>query len=216
MIQICISNTARRVLLSRLSDTFREYFHANWVICLRRSRTALPYAIVLSRHFEFIVFLCWNNKESFRYPFCVLLGHKDFDVSISKNSFFHFTDPNFNLLYLSISNLLSFFRCACAMVGERIAANIANVREGCKFSFTIVLGIDHTVNLLPSSDPGVVGETTILDKKWDYDLSSIRSSCEEFEESLVEDFERPSTVWSWFVGLSEFGSDDFSSRDSTN
>lgn len=140
---------------------------------------------------------------------------KDFDVSISKNSFFHFTDPNFNLLY-AISNSLSFFRCACAMVGERIATNIANVREGCKFSFTIVLGIDHTVNLLPSSDPGVVGKTTILDKKWDYDLSAIRSSCEEFEESLVEDFERPSTVWSWFVGLSEFGSDDFSSRDSTN
>lgn len=140
---------------------------------------------------------------------------KDFDVSISKNSFFHFTDPNFNLLY-AISNSLSFFRCACAMVGERIATNIANVREGCKFSFTIVLGIDHTVNLLPSSDPGVVGKTTILDKKWDYDLSAIRSSCEEFEESLVEDFERPSTVWSWFVGLSEFGSDDFSFRDSTN
>lgn len=52
---------------------------------------------------------------------------------------------------------LIYFLFFVAMIGERIVTNIANVRERCKFSFTIVLGIDHTVNLLPSSDPGVVG-----------------------------------------------------------
>lgn len=141
-----------------------------------------------------LFFFIGTTKKVFVVPFAFSSAiDKDSDVSISKNSFFHFTYPNFKLFHV-ISNLFSFFRCACAMVGEySIATNIANVREACKVSFTIGLGIDHTVNLLPSRDPGVVGQTTILDKKWDYDLSAIRSSYEEFEESLIEDFGLPST-----------------------
>lgn len=97
------------------------------------------------------------TKKVFVIPFAFSSAiDKDFDVSIFKNSFFHFTDPNFKLFY-AISNLLSFFRRACATIGERIATNTADVREGCKFSFTIVLGIDHTVNLSPSRDPSVIG-----------------------------------------------------------